>query len=403
LRVLITSTSGYGHVFPMVPLAMALRETGHDVLWATGSDAGRLVAAAGIDVAPAGMTNAERIHARDALAARAVGVRPEEIAAYMFPRLFGQVSTPRMLIDLLPVAKAWTPDLVVHEQGELAGPLVAALLGLPCVTHAFGGATPADVLQEAGRLLQPVWADQGLELPPYAGSFGSGYLDICPPSLQVTSLAHVPLVFALRPVSYAAESDERLPAGIDEDAGTPLVYVTLGTVHDAVPVLKIAVDAISALPVRVLATVGPDQDPKVLGPQPANVVVMRYIAQTTVLPRCAALVSHGGSGTVLAALANAVPQVCLPHAADQFRNARGVQRSGAGLALLPDAVSAAAVADAVGTVMTDLAFTMAAGRVRAEIMAMPSPTEIVPTLAALATNGRSRKRPAERFAGPPLP
>ena len=54
MRVLITSTSGYGHVFPMVPLAMALRASGHDVLWATAPDAGRLHAAAGIETVAAG-------------------------------------------------------------------------------------------------------------------------------------------------------------------------------------------------------------------------------------------------------------------------------------------------------------------------------------------------------------
>ncbi len=383
MRVLITSTSGYGHVFPMVPLAMALRASGHDVLWATAPDAGHLLAAAGIDTVAAGMSSTERVRVRNATAAQAVGVRPDTIAAYMFPRLFGAVSTPRMLADLLPVARAWAPDLVVHEQAELAGPLVAALLDLPSVTHAFGGATPPEVLQEAGRAVEPLWTEHGQSLPPYAGSFRSGYLDICPPSMQMVSLAHVPRVVPIRPVSWAAEGDDRLPPRLDDDVGPPLVYVTLGTVHDDVMVLKTAVDAIAELPVRVLATVGPDGDPALLGHQPANVIVERYVAQTAVLPRCAALVSHGGLGTVLAALAHAVPQVCLPHAADQFRNAEGVERNGAGLILRPDAVTGSAITDAVRTVMTNPAYSVAARRLRAEIESMPPPADVVQTLTAL--------------------
>jgi UDP:flavonoid glycosyltransferase YjiC (YdhE family) len=39
MRVLITTSSGLGHVLPMVPLAHALRDRSHDVLWATGPDA----------------------------------------------------------------------------------------------------------------------------------------------------------------------------------------------------------------------------------------------------------------------------------------------------------------------------------------------------------------------------
>lgn len=32
MRVLVTSCPNYGHLFPMVPLAWALRNAGHDVL-----------------------------------------------------------------------------------------------------------------------------------------------------------------------------------------------------------------------------------------------------------------------------------------------------------------------------------------------------------------------------------
>ena len=60
------------------------------------------------------------------------------------------------------------------------------------------------------------------------------------------------------------------------------------------------------------------------------------MSQTSVLPHCTAVVSHAGSGTVLGALGTGLPQLCLPQAADQFRNAAGVSAAGAGLALHPD-------------------------------------------------------------------
>ena len=49
VRVLFSSTRGYGHIFPMLPLALAFREAGHDVLWATSAEATQHVAAAGLD------------------------------------------------------------------------------------------------------------------------------------------------------------------------------------------------------------------------------------------------------------------------------------------------------------------------------------------------------------------
>lgn len=394
MRVLISSTSGYGHIFPMVPLARALQANGHTVLWVTAIEACPLVAAAGIDVVPAGLTHADHVRVRDELVAAAVDVQPHQMGNYIFPRLFGSASTPRMLSDLLPLATAWAPDLLVHEQAELAAPLVSAVLDTPCVTHSFGGATPASVVQAAGAYVAPLWADHGRRQTPYAGCYRSAYLDICPPLLQTVSLEHLPEIVPLRPVPWSGPRSKRLPDGLDVEAenAPPLVYVTLGTVQNRVALLKPAVEAVGSLPVRVLVTVGPDNDPAALGRQPANVTVERYVAQTAVLPHCAAVVSHAGSGTVFAGLGHGVPQVCLPQAADQFRNAEGVERSGSGRMLLPDAASAEAIADAVGAVLQDPAFRRNAGHVRAQIDAMPAPPAVVEQLERIVgADGRAAK------------
>jgi len=47
-----------------------------------------------------------------------------------------------------------------------------------------------------------------------------------------------------------------------------------------------------------------------------------------------AAASHGGSGTLLGALAHGIPQLCLPQAADQFRYAQACAAAGAGIALI---------------------------------------------------------------------
>jgi UDP:flavonoid glycosyltransferase YjiC (YdhE family) len=51
VRVLFSSTFGYGHMFPMYPLARAFLAAGHDVLWATSADAGDRLHAAGLPAA----------------------------------------------------------------------------------------------------------------------------------------------------------------------------------------------------------------------------------------------------------------------------------------------------------------------------------------------------------------
>ncbi|MEJ7832681.1 MAG: nucleotide disphospho-sugar-binding domain-containing protein [Nocardioides sp.] len=91
--------------------------------------------------------------------------------------------------------------------------------------------------------------------------------------------------------------------------------------------------------------------------------------------------SHAGSGTFLGALALGVPQLCLPQAADQFRNAEGGGRSGAALVLLPPEASMEAIADAASRLLSEDRFRVDAAVVADEIAAMPSPAEVVEVLA----------------------
>ena len=95
--------------------------------------------------------------------------------------------------------------------------------------------------------------------------------------------------------------------------------------------------------VSVIVTVGESGDPALLGPQPDNVHVERYIPQPLLLPHCDLLISHAGSGATVGALAAGVPMLAIPQGADQFFNAEAIVRVGAGLRLLPSEFTAAAI------------------------------------------------------------
>ena len=108
--------------------------------------------------------------------------------------------------------------------------------------------------------------------------------------------------------------------------------------------------------------------------------VEQWVDQDAVLARCTAVVSHGGSGTFLGALAHGLPQLCLPQAADQFRNAEGGIRSGAALVLAPAETTPDSVRSAVERLLSDPAIRAGAERVAAEITAMPGPDDVVSLL-----------------------
>jgi UDP:flavonoid glycosyltransferase YjiC (YdhE family) len=277
-----------------------------------------------------------------------------------------------MLVDLLPIAEGWQPDLLVCEQGELAGPVAAARLGVPNVTHAFGRLLPAERLARAGEAMAEVWRAHGLEPRPFAGTYDHLYVDIYPPGLQSADAAHVGAAQLIRP----ADRIERDPAA------EPLVYITFGTVfnHD-LTLFATALEAARELDdVRVVVTLGPGNDPAMLGPQPPKVTVSQFIPQAQLLPACVAVVSHAGSGTFLVALAAGVPQVLLPQAADQFLNAEAGASGGVGIAIAPGELSAARVHSALQRVLGDAGFRAAAQRAQAEISAMPAPEAVVEEL-----------------------
>jgi UDP:flavonoid glycosyltransferase YjiC (YdhE family) len=366
----------------MVPLAKAFLDRGDEVLWATGDEIcgrlereGILTSVAGLDDGVAMATFHDRYP-------EVSEVPPPERSDFMFPRLFGTVRAERMLADLVPVARAYSPDLLVCDAAEFAGPIAAAVVRAPNVTLSFGATLPAPRVAATGRAVEPLWASHGLEVPPYGGTYDHLYLDIYPPSMQPADRPHIPAIQPLRPGSFATGENELLPTWVTEPSSDPLVYVTLGTVFSNDAVLSAVIEGLRELAVRAVVTVGPRGEPEALGPRPDNVHVARYIPQAQLLEHCSLVVSHAGSGTFLAALGAELPQVCLPQAADQFFNAAACAKAGAGIALPPDAHTAEAVSDAVGKLLTEGTYRDAARRVSVEIAAMPSPTEVADKLHA---------------------
>lgn len=310
---------------------------------------------------------------------------PEQRPDAMFGKLFGAMATPPMLDGLESAALEWRPHLVVADAADFAGHIVAAMLGVPSVTKGFGALLPERRVLSAAKQVESLWIQRGLDPRPYGGVYDSLYIDIYPPEMQVEVGAHVPHRQLMRPVTDDGGAGDPLLPLPTTRPDAPLVYVTMGTVFNDVEPLRRAVEGVSGLDVRVLATVGPDADPAVLGNQPAHVVVERYVPQTAALPHCDAVVSHGGSGTVLGALTLGLPQVCLPQGADQFLNAAALAASGAGIALEPDSASVETIRDAVFSVLHADSYREAAHRTAASIATMPGPAEVVGVLEELAT------------------
>ena len=95
--------------------------------------------------------------------------------------------------------------------------------------------------------------------------------------------------------------------------------------------------------------------------------VERWVAQADVMPRAAAVVGHGGSGSTLIALAAGVPLALVPLFVDGPENARRVADAGAAIVV----GDAADLAGAVRRLLDDDGYVRAARGIAEEIRALP--------------------------------
>jgi UDP:flavonoid glycosyltransferase YjiC (YdhE family) len=164
-----------------------------------------------------------------------------------------------------------------------------------------------------------------------------------PPNVTLTSFP----LFDERGLAELAPEVETFLA-----AGEPPVVFTPGSANKhSKAFFSAAVEACGKLGRRgVLLTRFADQLPPRL---PAGTRHFEYVPFSQVFARAAAVVHHGGVGTMAQALAAGVPQLVMPLAHDQPDNAARARRLGVGRAILPKAfrgpVVAKALAELIGS------------------------------------------------------
>jgi UDP:flavonoid glycosyltransferase YjiC (YdhE family) len=376
MRILFISGALFGHINPLLPLALAARDAGHDVRFATGPEFVASLERRGLPAWAVGVTHAE-----------AGGNRQESWLTYF------EATAHRRAADLLPRVAAWRPDIVVHEETELGGPIVAMATGAQHLVHGLGPMPPRRIWPAFVQAMERLGKRWGHPRAANALSEAT-YLHLCPPALQRRGEQPIwQRVQPLRPSGGLAMPGDRLPESLDALPHRHTVLLTLGTVYNGnVGVLQRAIAGLRMLQANVVVTVGPDGDPLALGPQPEHVRVERYVPYALLLPRCSLVVSQGGSGTLLGALSLGLPHLLLPQGADQFFNAEVAVTSGTALALMGADATPDAVLDGARRLLAEPAFAAAARHVQSEIAAMPSAVQVVEQLAADAESARACQR-----------
>lgn len=174
----------------------------------------------------------------------------------------------------------------------------------------------------------------------------------------------------------------RLPDGKE-----PLVLVatSTGRSRGSEHLLRNVVEALAGLPVRALVTTGPAAAAP-SSPRP-GIRVVAAAPHSRVLPDADLVVTHGGHGTVIKALAAGRPCLVLPLGRDQPDNAARVVAHHAGLALRPSA-KPRRIATAVTRLLEDESYARAAGELGSRIRAEADSRRLVDAVESLVTARR---------------
>ncbi len=375
MNVLFVSIGTAGDVYPYVGMGIALRDRGHDITLVTTEQFKPLALRHGFDFV-------------------ATGTAEEYEEALKNPDLWKSIEGGRTLgrwiCEWMPaqyqiIADHYEPGntVLVASGGAFGARIANEKLGVPMATIAlqpalFRSAYKMPVV--AGAPPIPDW------LPPFTKRALLRVVDVVIDHFcQVSkvnafrgSLGLAPVkrlvkdwwlspqrVIALFPDWYGSPQpdwprqlrmtgfplyDDRpdgasLPAEVRSfiEQGDPPIAFTPGTGmmhgHDF---FEAAVQACQLLGRRgILLTKYTDQLPKHL---PSSVRHFSYVPFSQLLPHLAALVHHGGVGSLAQAMAAGIPQLVMPLAYDQPDNAKRLKRLGVGDSLKPKAFRGPAVA-----------------------------------------------------------
>jgi UDP:flavonoid glycosyltransferase YjiC (YdhE family) len=390
MRVLFTLLPGTGTLRPLLPLAHALRERGHEVALCSSPALRPAVEREGLRFFAAGLdwdTSDPRYI--EVLCAAAGGLTFPALTGmarlrWVTNELFIGAAARRMLPDVVRIAEGWAADLVVRQSLEYSGCIAAERLRLPHASVADAANSALDLRHEVTASLDRLRRSVGLPPDP-GGEMVYRYLHLCftPPRFDGPEAVFAPTAHFLRHTNPTL-AGEQPPPWLAEMESRPTVLVSMGTVfHRTAGIYEAVLEGLRDEPVNLLVAAGFDEDPGRFGPQPPHVRVESYLPVAALLPRCELFVTHGGFNSVKESLAAGVPMVVIPISADQPYSAQRCADLGVGVALGPEERSPAEIRRAARTVRDDRGFARRAEEMQRDMAALPGPDHAVSLLETL--------------------
>jgi glycosyltransferase (activator-dependent family) len=412
MRVLVTTTAVNSHLYNLVPTAWALRAAGHEVCVATQPNLIEETKRTGLTAVAVGeplATASGNLDTSGTPYGLGVDITETDPAKLTLPYVLEVFRTytsvvceyladEATLVDLVTFAKAWRPDLVLWDAHNYAAPVLARALGLPHVRivpapdhWARMRSIYHDLARAEPGVEDPLADYLGGKLAPYGGEFtedmvvGQATIEPLPSWLRVKADVDY------RPVRHVPYNGPSvIPGWLRKKPKRRRVCLTLGQTRRALGSetpgggdgIAGLLQGIAGLDVEVIATLNANQIPP--GTTiPDNVRLFDYVPLNALLPTCAAVVHYGGMGTVNAAVVHGVPQVGIP---GNIWGEAGIMRElcAQGAGLVADHGN---LVGRLARILDDPSYTTAAAQLRKEMLATPSPRDIVPEIERIAAGG----------------
>ncbi len=297
------------------------------------------------------------------------------------------------------------PDMILTDPFLSASALAAEKLGVKMVTMGW----PAQGSFETQALF-PIQRDLGSDsrnritrLCEQFGIRGENFSQGATPSIISP---HLHITYWTRDW-YAAEDDTLLPQNVfaggmppdvhDEPpewlaqipAGIPLATVTLGTVFTGdLGFFSWGAQAAAReglLPIVIIGfnPMQPDKKAELVRALPKGSRLVNFAPFHHLLPRTRLMIHHGGMGTTHAAVVHGVPQIVVPHAADQRVQAKRVAQAKVGLNLTAHDVRQGMLWEGVKALKDDETVRQTAQKLAREMAALGGPVRAADAVEAI--------------------
>lgn len=428
-RFLFTVVPALGHINPTLPIAAALRQRGHTVAYASGPDMQDYFESQGIPFLSAGLPSFKNY---SSFALRKMFQYQGLLSNFFFFKVVIEY-THCLVADLPRVMDGFMPDVLVVDCITNGGALIAEGRQIPWATsHPLPGLIPsrdappftswglppsnnaavraAYRMVRVGqglyfRLFDPAFnrIRASLNLPPLrhcaVRSTLSPYLILIPTceGFEYRRSDWPPQAHLIGPAPWGKEASRDNDWGwIDAlPRNRKIIYVTLGTVqvYRSLGFFKTVINALKDSGYQVVMSVGPVLDTKELEPLPPGFRVERFVPHARILPRCAAVIHHGGQGIAQDCIYHGLPSIVVPISQDLYEIATRCVSAGVSLKIPYPRLTPQRLRSAVRTVLSDTTMHAAVRTLQAVFRA----TDAGATGAALLEQLANTRQPVFRY------